>query len=178
MNHLKHLLILFYFVLAVTASFAQLTTYEKFYGNPDTDDIFNDVEPTDDGGFVAIGQTNAAGQSGQFYLVKFNGFGGEELNVSFGTEANEEANAVAVLSDRYVLGGNRFNPATATNDAYLMTVDYAGNLLNEVVFGTDGEQDITEIIALANGQVLVASTYETPLPNGMDVNLQIIFSAD
>lgn len=155
------------------SSQAQLTTYEKLYGEIPHSDIFRDLEPTPDGGYVAVGQSHAAGKSGDFYFVKFDANGNDEISMNYGSEANENAFAVAVLADRYVIGGRRFDANFGTNDAYLVTLDLDGNIIDELVYGGSGEEEINAMTVLSNGNFAVAGTYEYPLPNGVDPNVRI-----
>lgn len=151
---------------------SQVTDYEKFIGEPSRADFFNDTQATPDGGFVAVGQTQVANERGNVYLVKFSIDGFVQLTADFGNFANESAEAVAVLGDRYIVGGSKFQHDENTNNCYLLAVGLDGTLLEEVVFGGEGEDVIYSVAALDNGNVAVASTFEND-GTGADINVRI-----
>ncbi len=94
------------FALALTCllfpftSFEQITLSESFYGQASTNDIFHDIQPTPDGGYIAVGETQVDGQLGDFYVVKFDANGQVEMEETFGTAGIETAYSVALLPDR------------------------------------------------------------------------------
>ena len=151
---------------------SQVTTYEKYIGESSHEDFFNDTEATPDGGYVAVGQTQISGNQGDIYLVKFSIDGIVEFAENLGSFRNEFAHSVAVMDDRYIIGGSTFMGGAGTNDCYLLAVGLDGNLLEEVIFGGDGEDIIYALTVLDNGNIAVASTIENE-STGADINVRI-----
>lgn len=152
---------------------AQLPTSEFFYGETSTLDVFEDIKPTSDGGYITAGLSHEAGKGGQFYIVKFAADGTEEFSKKVGDTGTEIAYSIVVLSDRYVIGGSILKLGDRTRDGYLVSVDFEGNVLEELTFGGNGEDFVVDMTVLANGQIAIASTYEYGMENGADLNIRI-----
>ncbi|MFT4759998.1 MAG: hypothetical protein ACI9XO_005042 [Paraglaciecola sp.] len=145
---------------------------EQFYGEANHADFFTDIQVAPDGGYIAVGQIQETDKSGEIYLVKFDANGEQIFAENFGTETLDVAHAVVVLTDRYIIGGSTFSAATKTNNCYLLSVSFAGELLEETTFGGNGEDIIYSMTRLSNGQIGVASTLENAL-TGADINVRL-----
>ena len=160
------------FLFISSSLFSQLTTFEKFYGNDSTDDFLNNIQATDDGGYVAVGESQNSSNSGDFYLMKINSNGAVEMSKKLGTSDIETAYAIAVLDDRYVIGGSTFVDGENMRNCYLITVDFDGNILQEVTFGGEGDDVIYAVTSLENGDIAIAASYEDIAGTGANFHLR------
>ncbi|MDQ7065446.1 MAG: T9SS type A sorting domain-containing protein [candidate division KSB1 bacterium] len=97
------------------------------YGGRDPDGL-NCVQPTADGGFLALGGTESFGAGGlDFYLLRVDSDGNELWHKTFGGRRDDRAFFLQITSDGgAILCGSTQNSAT-DRQAYLIKVDASGN---------------------------------------------------
>lgn len=162
---------IFSFLFSTISIFSQ-TTFEKFYGNDSTDDFLTNIQSTNDGGYITVGESQRSAKSSEIHLVKFDANGVIEFSKKIGTPDIETANSVAVLENGYVIGGSTFVDGENKRNCYLVTVDLEGNLLEETTFGGQGDDIINAVASLENGDIAVAASYEDVTGTGANFHIR------
>ncbi|MCF8224809.1 MAG: hypothetical protein K9J30_02905 [Bacteroidales bacterium] len=143
--------------------------WSKAYGL-DKDDMFIDVEKTNDGNYIAAGWTKSFGEgNADFWLVKIDNSGNVLWQKSIGGSRDEQAWSVAVGSDGSLLlcGGTRSFGA-GKSDIWLVKLSSGGDIQWQKSYGGSDEDappgDYEEYVARAffdgDGQIgFSASSY-------------------
>jgi len=105
------------------------TLWTRTFGGAEFDRA-NSVRQTADGGFVIGGWTSSFGAGGiDLYLIRTDGDGNELWSGTFGTSEDERGYDVQETADGgYVLVGWS-DPATGSDEIYLVKTDSSGNML-------------------------------------------------
>jgi hypothetical protein len=100
------------------------TLWTRTYGGP-ANDIFHEIVPASDSGYVAVGTTSSFGQGGSdIYIVKTNSAGDTLWTRTFGDTLNDEGHSIdKVPSGGYIVAGN------VADRAYLIRLDENGDTL-------------------------------------------------
>lgn len=121
----------FYYTLVLllvlpALGYSQLV-FQKTYGGP-ADDMFNDIKPTSDGGYILVGQTASFGQGNfDMYAVKTDAVGNITWNRAFGTPTRERAfGVVESVNGGYLLTGS-YLVSGSYDETMALRLDAAGN---------------------------------------------------
>jgi len=125
-------------------------------GANDALDPFFDVEPTADGGVVAVGQAFVDG-SDAAWLVKFDDDGTVEFQRFYGGSANERANGVVQTADSgFAIVGNTRSSGNGFRDLWLIKTDGQGNEQFNVTYGGSNRDLGEAIVQTADGGFAIA----------------------
>jgi len=129
-----------------------------FGGN--ANDIFLAVAGLGDGGFALAGNTASLGTGGEAWLVRTDAQGTQLWQKNFGDAGNDEALAIAVLSEGFALAGETNSVAygAAGYDGWLIRTDASGGQLWAKRFGGNGNEGFNAIVALADGFAMAGGT--------------------
>ena len=120
-----------------------------------TDDVATAIKIDSNNNIYVIGYTNGSlagntSQGGQdVYIAKYDTLGNQIWLRQFGTSSSEAANGLSISSDGtiYVTGSTSGSLSDNTNlgssDAFIAAFDSDGNLLNNVIQGTQGDDTFT-----------------------------------
>ena len=112
------------------------TLWTKTFGGT-ADDQGKFVQPTSDGGYIAVGETNSFGAGGfDIYLIKTNGNGNFLWTKTFGGTGSDYGYSVQQTSDGgYIVVGETSSFGAGSNDVYLIRTDGNGDTLWTKTFG-------------------------------------------
>ncbi len=147
------------------------------YGGKYIDEFF-DVKETNDGGYIAVGDSNSevitkygTGNNGKYdaIIVKFDHQGNVEWSRNFGGTNHDYFRAVAVANDGYVaVGFTTSNDIDlegiykgGSDDAILVKYDFNGNIVHKISYGssgTNGNDVFHDIIKVSDGYIVVGSS--------------------
>jgi hypothetical protein len=115
--------------------------WAKTYGGW-TKDVGNDIQLTEDGGYVIAATTHSFGEVlGDAYLLKINENGNQHWGTIFGGPNSEEGVSVQESSDLgYLLTGSTKSFGSGDWDVFLVKIDVLGQRLWYNIFG-GGEDD-------------------------------------
>ncbi|MBU1005684.1 MAG: alpha/beta fold hydrolase, partial [Nanoarchaeota archaeon] len=101
------------------------------------DDLADDVQQTNDGGYILSGVINYYNVwGGDSWLIKTDTNGNEQWNKTFGGSSKEEAYSVQQTNDSgYILGGDTYSFGNGDSDGYLVKTDSNGNMEWSKTFG-------------------------------------------
>lgn len=141
--------------------------WEKYYvGNHH--DFLTATTSTQEGGFLIAGTSFSgigADKKSQNYggsdvwMIKLSESGEEEWQTSVGTDYDEEAKTVIQSSDLgYFMGGSIQAPQKGfgSKDAWIVKLDKTGKIINQMIFGGNGLEEIEQMIPTRDGGALVA----------------------
>lgn len=115
------------------------------------------VRPTMDGGFIVAGTLDSNGENSQMVLLKYSENGGLEWSTPIGGAVAERARGVTPTADGgYVICGwsESFTPYRTM---YMQKVNASGSYVwDRYTFGPEGDWEARSIIALSNGELVVA----------------------
>jgi hypothetical protein len=117
---------------------SDLTAQQQTYGGVAYDAVY-DVIQTDDGGFIALG--NSASYDPllfyyDFYLIKTDAFGNLQWQKTIGSPFWESGYGFNKASDGgYILVGSKTDMSSFTTDVYVVKVDASGNVQWDKTFG-------------------------------------------
>jgi hypothetical protein len=111
---------------------------EQTYGGPAYDAVY-DVIQTDDGGYIAVGNSASFDPTFTYYdvyLIKTDAAGNLQWERTFGTPGKESGYGFNSTSDGgYIIVGAKTDPTDFTSDVYVIKVDGSGNLQWEQTYG-------------------------------------------
>lgn len=118
-----------FLVFALPASADVITEWDATFGGAEAD-IAYDVQPTRDGGYIAVGFSSQGYMPGLF-VVKTDALGNEQWQRRFSlNNYAEQAHSVDETNDGgYILFGSAYLPALLDNRPWLIKLDAAGNTL-------------------------------------------------
>lgn len=94
-----------------------------------------DVKATADGGYLLAGRKlDPIDGKLDIYVIKVDALGGLVWEKTFGSEGDDEGWAAEEVADGYVIGGNAINPGTGSSDAYVLKLDFDGNVVWDYYF--------------------------------------------
>jgi hypothetical protein len=115
----------------------KLTKISKIFGGAG-DDYGYSIEPTDDGGYIIIGNTRSyGGADSDVWMIKTNSTGVEEWNTTFGGTNNDYGYSVNQTKDGgFIIGGYTKSYGTSGSyDVWLIKTDSNGNKKWDKTFG-------------------------------------------
>lgn len=167
-----------YWVVKVNA--AGVIQWDSTYGGNFTDQLWT-IIPTPDGGFLLGGQSNSDPSTGNktaasygnedIWLVKINANGVKQWDQSFGGTGIELLFDIVPTADGgYLLGGqstsgangNKTSAGNGVGDFWIVKIDANGNLLWDLSYGGSTTDQLRKIIALPNGDYLLAGYSNSP----------------
>lgn len=128
------------------------------YGGNGFDSLY-DVEQTNDGGFIAIGESNSYSDNTDGWVVKVNSQGNKQWNSTYGGKGTEELWTIEQTSDNgFILGGIKIN--NDFDDIWIVKTDNNGTeQWNRTFFENKFHDWVEEIIITPDdGFLLVGST--------------------
>ena len=142
--------------------------WQKSWGGNDSE-RFTSVAVTEDGGFVAVGNTQFLVYEGDSRLdaiiVKYNKDGNVLWQKSYGNELNEFYESVVEIDDYGFVVVGYINsslidskPATDKDDAIIIKYDKDGNMLWEKSWGGSDYDEFRKVISTQDGKI-IASGY-------------------
>ena len=142
--------------------------WQKSWGGNDSE-RFTSVAVTEDGGFVAVGNTQFIVYEGDSRLdaiiVKYNKDGNVLWQKSYGNELNEFYESVVEIDDYGFVVVGYINsslidskPATDKDDAIIIKYDKDGNMLWEKSWGGSDYDEFRKVISTQDGKI-IASGY-------------------
>lgn len=133
--------------------------WERTYGFNNSDESFQDLEATNDGGIILAGYSDPAGARSKHYLVKVNAMGDQEWAYFSDGENGDGLNAVRRLpSGDYIIGGftDYYEPDPGPDaKMYLAKVNVAGH----IVWESSPHLGVINAIELANDGNYVLGGY-------------------
>lgn len=132
--------------------------WERAYGGDGWDE-FHGIAAAAEGGFALTGWTPArARRDRDFWLVRVDARGEVRWDRAFGSEARDEAEAVATVGDSFVIAGAtwRRERGHGRSDGLVVRVDATGALVWERLLGGAGEDETVAALGVDDGAVVVA----------------------
>jgi hypothetical protein len=125
-----------------------------------SDSVFRTCVSTPDGGFMAAGYAHVNEEQGyDFLLTKINAQGNVEWNYTYGTINDEKASSMTQATDGYLIVGDQ-DTATSSTDAWVIKVDYSGNLVwQKTVGGKDADSPAYVTTAKNDGYLVAGFTF-------------------
>ena len=142
--------------------------WNRTYGGPNFD-LGNQVQQTQDGGYIILGTIQIGSDSGDFWLIKTDSSGFVLWNRTFGGTGGDSGESVLQLSDGgYIIAGQKYVSQETNWDAWLIKTNDTG--VEEWNHSYGGEQidgicDIKETID--GGYILCGSTCSFVEPSHM-----------
>ena len=137
-------------------------TWEKTLGGSDFDQG-TQIIPSSDGGLIVVGSTRSFGKGNyDVWLVKLNDSGDTIWSKTFGGEELEYGSGIIETPDKgfLIIGLTQsFNPGSGS-ETYILKVNSAGELVNEIHFGNQNASWAKKIIKMTDGKYLTVG-YQT-----------------
>lgn len=160
-------LLVFNFLLLSTGLFAQLNVdpcyaikWSRNYGSAANDYLFA-MEPTSDGGFIAVGEMRAADREDtDIWVQKINSVGEVIWSRTYGAETNERAKDVKQISNgNFIVLAEVEQPSDTVlaQAIYLMELDAVGEFIDGVLFDNKSKNLACNLQLLPNGNYLVGA---------------------
>ncbi len=112
---------------------------------------------TSDSGFIICGHTYSFGNDAEMLLIKLNSGGNTEWSRIYGGVGADKALCVMQTADGgYIVGGSSTTNGNGVDDAAVLRLDTAGNILWSKRFGDNGPDRIQAILQLPDGGFLIA----------------------
>jgi len=146
--------------------------WDKIYGGTDWDFAY-DVIQTHDSGFAFCGETynNTKGYS-DVYIVKTNNVGDTLWTKTIGNTLVDKGNAIIETSDSNIVVAGLINTILDSTQAYIIKLDFNGNLLWDSAYGGLKYDKLNKIIETSNGNyVAVGSTNSSSTSGDLDYYL-------
>ena len=120
--------------------------YEKSYGSPAYDNIYDGVMLPDTS-FILVGETyNTANENQNLYLLRINRMGDTLWTKNIGSEGRDVARAVAMLNDTIVLiAGEYFVADSLQGKAMLMRMHVDGTVEWTKTYGLNGNYQFNDL---------------------------------
>ncbi|MFT5822239.1 MAG: hypothetical protein ACI8ZM_003495 [Crocinitomix sp.] len=135
------------------------TLWTLTIGGSSLDEIKSIIE-TEEGDFIATGSTYSSGAgNSDVSLVKISSEGNIIWEKTYGGLDNDYGNEVLKTSTGYVIAGASLSFGFGEEDAYLISVDFDGNLLWSKSYGSDSFDGFNSIIdAIGGGYIMIGYT--------------------
>ncbi|HOE58200.1 MAG TPA: T9SS type A sorting domain-containing protein [Bacteroidales bacterium] len=139
-------------------------------------DSFHFVQPTSDGGYIAVGSTQSYGNKEQGFTVKVDSKGKVEWISAQGGNQNEGFEGVVeTLNHEYLITGNTSSYGNGQHDFIIVLMDDQGNMLDMKTYGTNGD-DFGSTIEIMTDNRYIAGGSKTK-NNSLD-SWALCFKAD
>lgn len=141
--------------------------WQRFFGDDDRTTTVRAlaVEPTADGGYIAVGSTSSFGMGGSDVLVmKLDSAGQVVWQKAYGGEGKEEAHLVGQTTDGgFVVVGHAtsFQPEVpAASRIWVLRLNPEGALIWQTLCGRDNDRASSMVLTLDEGVVIAGETEE------------------
>lgn len=123
-------------------------------------DGFNDIIPTSDGAYVAIGHLESSGAGGtDFWLQKISADGDSLWSRSYGGIEDEVCHHVLEMPDHgFLMVGRTESYGAGQNDLWLIRTDHLGNVRWTKTIGGSGDDVGRTIIIDETGSILIGGS--------------------
>jgi len=155
--------------LAATAQAATfMTSYEDYENSSYADEEGRVVQPTADGGYIIIGNTNRQG-GGDIFVNKLNAAGTIVWQRTYGTASDDYAYAgqQTTPDGGYIVAG--YTEIAGNRDAWVFKLDSDGNVLWERRYGGTNAEEARSIQQAKDGNFIVAGFTESSGAGSRDV---------
>ncbi len=128
------------------------------YGGEDDDKLY-DILKTDDG-YILVGESESLREDEGFdaYVLKVTEKGKVVWQKGYGWGYDEKANAVAAAKDGYIFVGLTKSNRDKREEAYVVKIDKAGNVVWQNTYGGRYDEEAFDIVADDDGYVIVGMT--------------------
>lgn len=132
------------------------TIWTRAYGGNAIDGAIN-MSPTQDGGFILVGNTFSFGEGmSDVYVIKIEVNGDLDWAYAYGGPSNDFGNDIVQLSDKsYVISGSTESFGSGQRDVYVIKIDSLGELIWSKSMGGTGNESGKSVIELPNNQIAV-----------------------
>lgn len=133
--------------------------WQKTYGG-DSDDFFNSVEQTSDGGYILVGGTWSKGKGGSDgWALKLNSAGHIEWEQVFGGVNHDFIYSVEQTGDGgYVAVGKTSSSGAGQTDGWMVRLNPEGQVQWQKTFGGNSFDTINSVIETDDGGFIVAGS--------------------
>ncbi len=129
----------------------------------DTEEHVHEGMQTSDGGYIAIGHGIESSDSDDMLIIKVSETGWLQWQQEFGTSGKKGAGyCIAEVADGFIAGGAIFNPDSQRTQRFLTKLDFAGEVVWEKFYGSDGVGGIRGIDVTDDGNIIVTGYKNTP----------------
>ena len=159
--------------------------WNRTFGNYIKYDSIDCVRQTEDGGYIAAGETTTYGMANKetrgsnfedIWLIKIDGEGNEEWNRTFGGEGYDWENSVRQTADGgYIIGGQKKNLDGIVFNAWLIKTDPEGTKEWDRVFETESDDYVRSVQQTPDGGYIFAG-YTGEIPE--DSTIKASFAID
>ena len=123
------------------------------------DEEIRQIIATSDGGYLGVGFTDSdIKQQKDIYVVKINADGSRAWHYHYGSREDEEGYGVVEDNGGYLIAGYTKDTKSYNSDAYLLKIDYRGNILWHRKYGLDKDDEARAIIKTDDGYVMAGYT--------------------
>jgi hypothetical protein len=138
------------------------TAWARSY-NPGANCVLSSVEPTFDGGFIAVGSTRLVGEeNSDVYIIKTDENGNFMWSHIYGGTDNDSGQSIKQVGDRgYIIAGITHSFGSGGSDVYLLRTDLNGDTLWTNVYGGSEDDGAYSIQQLGNSHYIVAGYTES-----------------
>ncbi|MCP3917227.1 MAG: hypothetical protein GY711_16890 [bacterium] len=151
--------------------------WSRTYGGAKDDRCWA-LAPTEDGGFVLVGETASSGAGERDgFLVKTDAEGKELWTRTFGGERDDRFFAVTRIGDGYILAGQTFSEGAGDRDAYVVRTDANGEPQWSKTFGGPAS-DVAHAVCTTKDGAAFVTGYTTSLATEGDDPYLILIGAD
>jgi predicted secreted protein len=136
--------------------------WEQTYGGTGEYDQFISVQQTNDGGFIAVGETESIGNGGtDVWLIKTDSDGNKEWEQTYGGSENDDGWSVAQTDDGgYIISGYTISFAPAdTRYIWVIKTNDTGSMTWNKTFGKEGYTSESGCIHQTNDGGYIVSGY-------------------
>ena len=128
-----------------------------------------DAIQTPDGGYMVTGDTVGDNSSSAF-ILKLDGNGQQQWVEYFDLSNRDIGNSIVQTSDNeYIIAGSTRMRSGHGLDALLIKIDNEGNTLWQKVFGKTGNEEIYDMLQLANGDLILVGYSDSYMNKGEDI---------
>jgi hypothetical protein len=155
---------------ALSAAIPSTATWSQTYGGG-LADAFNSMSPTNDGGYIAVGNTSSFGDTQDLWVVKLDASGNITWQNTYGGDGIEYASAVHQTMDwGYIVAGANSSFGAGDYDVWLLKLDSAGNISWQRTYGgTTTAETNPRVIQTMDGGYLLGATSATFTSWGSDL---------
>lgn len=151
---------------------AAQTNFMKHYGGYATDSG-RCVEFTSDGGYIISGHTTTYSNGfADLYVIRTDAMGDTIWTKKYGGSGVEHGYTISKTSDgNYIIAGVTSSNSGNGQDAYLIKIDEAGNMLWEKSYGGTGDDRIEAAYETADGGIIMVGNTNSAPSTSPDVFL-------
>lgn len=111
------------------------TVWTRTYGSATLDERINDIEPTDDGGFILAGYQDDPIGDLDVFVVKIDSNGTQQWSYVYGGAGDDDALGVVEDCGRFLVAGHTTSFGAGGRDAYFLALDGNGDTLWTMTLG-------------------------------------------